>query len=86
MLTISELKTVFSPGIRSSVFISAKCMSLGVSRSGTIRNESPSSVLNDNDLSSLPNAKMFPLDHAPHVIRFECLPNIGMRLQMCRPN
>lgn len=72
--------TVFSPGIRSSVFISAKCISLGTSRNGTIRNESPSSVLSDSVLSSPPRAKIFSLDHAPHVMRFECLPRMGTRL------
>lgn len=74
--------TVFSPGTRSSVLISAKHISLGISLNCTMRNESPSSELNDNVLSSLPNAKILSLDHAPHVIRFACFPRIGIRLRI----
>lgn len=73
--------TVFSPGTRSSVFISAKHISLGTSLNCTTRNESPSSELNENVLSSDPSAKILSFDHAPHVIRFECFPKIGVRLQ-----
>lgn len=72
--------TVFSPGTRSSVLISAKHMSLGISLSCTIRSESPSSELRENVLSSDPSAKILSLDQAPQVIRLECLPRIGVRL------
>lgn len=72
--------TVFSPGTRSSVLISAKHISLGTSRNCITRNESPSSELNENVLSSDPSARILSFDHAPHVMRFECLPKIGVRL------
>lgn len=74
--------TVFSPGTRSSVLISAKHISLGISLNCMIRKESPSSELRENVLSSDPRAKILSLDQAPQVIRFECFPRIGVRLMI----
>lgn len=45
------------------------------------RNESPSSELSENVLSSQPKARILSFDQAPQVIRFECFPKIGVRLK-----
>lgn len=73
--------TVFSPLIRSSVFISENIISDGSALNDTILNVSPSKLLIDKVLSSEPSANKLSSFQAPQIIFLECFPIIGVRLK-----
>lgn len=73
--------TVFWPvALRSSCFISENCRLVGSTLSATWHSVSPSALDTETDRSSLPSASRFSLLHAPHVMRFVCLPRMGIFL------